>query len=217
VAQYEDMFRDAFEAHEHLAPNMGPVYLGSQELYRRYMRRRRSTQAVSCVVIGAGLFAAGTHLPAGLLPGATVPARPAGVSTGTPTAAVPPVPTEVSQTDLDRDLEAFDNAGYGYDDAVRLATIWHTKANIGFVKAEAGSLLLAGQTLPIPPHPDRPASSTPDPREVREQAAREKFWSSGYELPDAEKLSRLWHVSIDDAKTKAGLRLLAGQSVPVRP
>jgi len=217
VAQYEDMFRDAFEAHEHLAPNLGAVYLGSQELYRRYRRRRRSAQAVSGVMIGAGLFAGGTHLPAGLLPGATVGARPSGVSTGTPATAVPPVPPAVSQIDLDRDLDAFDNAGYGYDDAVRLAAIWHTKANIGFVKAEAGSLLLAGQTLPIPPHPDRPASLTPDPREAREEAAREKFWAAGYGLLDAEKLSRLWHVSIDDAKTEAGMRLLAGQPVPVRP
>jgi hypothetical protein len=210
VTPYEDQFREAFESHEHLAPEMGAVYNGSQVLFRKYLRRRRSAQVVSGAVLGAGLLAAGTNLPAGLLPGATVPG-PA-IST-TPPAAVPPVPTSLSDAELGRDVDAFAAAGYGYNDAVQLAAIWHTRANVGFVKAEGGRLLLAGQTLPIRPHPDPPDMVPSD----HDADAQQKFWAAGYDADDAEKLARLWHVSLDDAKVKGGEKLLAGDVLPIRP
>ena len=265
MTQYEDMFREAFESHEHLAPNMGAVYLGSQELYRKYLRRRRSAQVLGGAVLGAGLLAAGTNLPAALLPGATVPAPPVRTDATAPPAAVPSLPSSLSQAELGRDLDAYGRAGYGYDDAVELAALWHTKADLGYVKAEAGSLLLAGRTLPIPPHPIRVDPQTanpgaeaatrafhdagytyddaarlaalwelPDPSDAKVAAgakleagrplpfgpaggALQKYWNAGYDSTDAEKLARIWHVSVDQAKVQAGRMLLAGKRLPIRP
>jgi hypothetical protein len=270
VSPYEEQFRETFESHEHLAPDMGAVYNGSQVLFRRYMRRRRSAQVVGGAVLGAGLLAGATNLPAGLLPGATVAVPTIGTGTTTPPAVQTSVPTALSQADLGRDLDAYDRAGYGYDDAVQLAAIWHTSVNVGFVKAEAGRQLLAGRTLPVAPHadPSEPSgSATPDRgaaaaldafaaagysyddavrlaevwklsdpgdakimagkkieagqplpfRAVSDDAARQKYWAEGYDSDDGEKLSRLWHVTIDEAKVEAGQKLLAGKPLPIRP
>jgi hypothetical protein len=217
VTQHEDMFREAFESHEHLAPHMGAVYLGSQELYRRYLRRRRSAQVLSCAVLGAGLLAAGTHLPAGLLPGATVPTPPARVGTTTPPPSAPPVPTKLSQDELARDLEAFGRAGYGYDDAVRLAALWHTGADLGYVKAEAGSLLLAGRTLPIPPHPIS-ATTGAVVSDTPSRGAMTTFLNAGYTYDDAVRLARLWKLADPaDAKVMGGRALEAGRPMPFGP
>jgi hypothetical protein len=216
VSPYEDQFREAFESHEHLAPDLGAVYNGSQVLFRRYLRRRRSAQIVGGTVLGAGLLAAGTNLPASLLPGATLPVAPA--VTTTPPAAPLTVPTSPSRAELGPDLEAYDRAGYGYDDAVQLAAIWHTGVNLGYVKAEAGHLLLAGRTLPIPPHPDpsdAPASATPDHGAA---AARAAFFDAGYTFDDAVRLAGLWKLSDPaDAKIEAGKKLEAGKALPIRP
>jgi hypothetical protein len=216
VTQYEDMFREAFESHEYLAPNMGTVYLGSQELYRRYMRRRRSAQVVGGAMLGAGLLAAGTNLPAGLLPGATLPVPPARVDTTTsPAAAVPSVPTSLGKAEFEQDLAAFDRAGYGYDDAVLLAALWHTKAGIAYVKAEAGNLLLAGRTLPIAPHPIHADATTPDPGA---RAALSAFVDAGYTYDDAVRLAQVWKLADpSDAKVKGGAKLEAGQPLPFPP
>jgi hypothetical protein len=262
VTEHEDQLREAFVSHEHLAPHLGEVYLGSQELYRKYRRRRLSAQVASGAVVGAGLLAVGSNLPAGLLPGATLPGPV--VTVTTPGRTTPPtVPTSLSEADLDRDLNAYDRAGYGYSDAVRLAEIWHTDADPGYVKAEAGRQLLAGGTLPIGPHADddraiaafanagytpgdavrlakiwklpgpaeakiaggrrveagQPMPFPPRPADLkaaRDEAARQKFWDAGYDSKDAEKLSALWHVSVDQAKVDAGRRLLAGRPLPLR-
>lgn len=153
MTQHEDLIREAFESHEHLAPSLGAVYNGSQELSRRYQRRRRGAQVVGGTVLGAGLLAAAAHLPSSMLPGATVPAPPAGVGATTPTppGGARPGPTTLNESEINREIDAFTNAGYGYEDAVRLAALWHTSADLRYVKAEAGSELLAGRTLPIPP------------------------------------------------------------------
>jgi hypothetical protein len=263
--------REAFESHEHLAPDLGAVYIGSQELFRKYRRRRRGAQVAGGAVLGAGLLAGANNLPASLLPGAVVSVPPISVATTTPVA----VPTSLSQAELARDLTAYDSAGYGYNDAVQLAAIWHTNVNLGYVKAEAGSLLLAGQALPVPPHQDPADTSTPGPdagaaaltafydagytsedaaklaqlwkmpdpsdakvaagrkleagqplpfapaaakaRAARDEVARQKFWDAGYDVKDAETLGRLWHVSVSQAKVEAGQKLLAGETLPIRP
>jgi hypothetical protein len=220
VSPYEDQFREAFESHEHLAPDLGAVYNGSQVLFRRYLRRRRSAQIVGGTVLGAGLLAGGSNLPASLLPGATLPVTP--VVATTPPAAPHTVPTSLSQAELGPDLDAYDRAGYGYDDAVRLAAIWHTEVNLGYVKAEAGHLLLAGRTLPIPPHPD--PSDAPAPASASASAdhdaaaARATFFKAGYTFDDAVRLAGLWKLSDPaDAKIEAGQKLLAGEPLPIRP
>lgn len=209
MTEHEDQLREAFVSHEHLAPDLGAVYLGTQELYRRYRRRRLSAQVASGAVVGAGLLAAGTNLPAGLLPGATPPGP---AITATSGSTPPAVPTSLSEAELDRDLDAYDRAGYGYNDAVQLAAIWHTKADLGYVKAEAGSLLLAGRALPIAPHPDPSESDAPA---TGSDAA---FFNAGYTYDDAVRLAELWKLSdAADAKTVAARKLEANQPLPFPP
>ena len=50
-----------------------------------------------------------------------------------------------------RELNAFFGAGYTYGDAVKLAALWHT-SDPYHAKLRAGGKLLAGGTLPFPPH-----------------------------------------------------------------
>jgi hypothetical protein len=218
VSPYEEQFRETFESHEHLAPDMGAVYNGSQVLFRRYLRRRRGAQVVGGAVLGAGLLAGTTNLPAGLLPGATV-AVPT-IGTGTPPAVPSSVPTALSQAELGRDLDAYDRAGYGYDDAVQLAAIWHTTVNVGFVKAEAGRQLLTGRTLPIPPHADPSDPSEPSGPVTPDRdaaAATAAFAAAGYNYDDAVRLAGVWKLAgPGDAKIMAGKKIEAGQPLPFR-
>ncbi len=209
MTEPEDQLREAFESHENLSPELGAVYLGTQELFRKYRRRRWGMQVAGGAVLVAAVLVAGTNLPASLLPGADVPGPGIGADTVPP---APPMPTALTQAELVRDMDAFDNAGYGYDDAVQLAAIWHTTVDLGYVKAEAGSRLRDGRTLPIAPHPAVADSSTPDPGAM---AALDAFAAAGYSYDDAVKLARLWKLSDpSDAKVKAGRRLEAGQALP---
>lgn len=217
MTEPEEQLREAFASHEHLAPSLGAVYAGTQELFRKYRWRRRSAQVVGGAVLVAGVFTVGPNLPASLLPGAQTSGQ--GIGAGPwPTAVTPTMPvmpTLLSQVELDRDLDAYDRAGYGYDDAVRLAAIWHTTVDLGDVKAEAGSLLLAGQTLPVAPHPDPVDSATPD---HGAGAALDAFVAAGYNYDDAVRLARLWKMADpSDAKVAAGKKLEAGQALPFRP
>jgi hypothetical protein len=227
VNHHADQLREAFESHEHLAPDLGAVYNGTQALFRKYKRRRRSVQVAGGAVLGAGLFAAGTHLPASLLPGATVPQpvvavpSPSASPSSRPVPSTAPsirplsVPTTVRGTQLTLELDAYDHAGYGYGDAVQLAAMWKTQADILYVKAEAGRLLLVGKRLPIPPHPDPAGSDTPD---VRAMAAIDAFADAGYDYDDATRLAQLWNLADpSDAKVKGGEKLLAGDHLPIRP
>jgi hypothetical protein len=216
VTQHADQLREAFESHENQTPDPGAVYARVQELSRKYKRRRRGAQVAGGAVLGAGLIAAGINLPAFLPGNASSTTSPNGIGVGAP-APSPSVAASYSDADQQKDWDAYFNAGYGYDDAVQLAALWHSKAPIGNVKAEAGRRLLAGETLPIKPTGnDTPA---PDPTEVSaDQAAFSAFFNAGYVWDDAVKLAKIWHLSDpSDAKIKAGKRLEAHQSVPVKP
>jgi hypothetical protein len=210
VTEPEDQLREAFESHEHLSPPLGAVYLGTQELFRKYRRRRRGVQVAGGAVLVAAVLVTGTNLPASLLPGADVPGPRIDTVTVPP---APPMPTSMTQAELSKDLDAYSNAGYGYDEAVQLAAIWHTTVDLGYVKAEAGSLLRAGQTLPVSPHPRPADSSTPEPGAA---AAVDAFAAAGYSYDDAVTLARLWKLPDPDAaKVMAGRRLEAGQALPL--
>jgi hypothetical protein len=154
VNDHGDQLREAFETHEHLAPDPAAVYARVQELARTYRRRRRSAQAAGGAVLSAGLIAGVIQLP-GLLPGrqhATVTlVAPAAIPATSPSASP-------SEDEMEREWAAYFAAGYGYDDALKLAEIWHSKDEVGAVKAEAGRRLLAGETLPIKPGPADPSS-----------------------------------------------------------
>jgi hypothetical protein len=120
-----------------------------------------------------------------LLQGATLPVTPNG----------PPMSA------TERAQNVFFTAGYNYNDAVTLGTMWH-ETDISQVKADAGQKLAAGQTLPIPP-------SGP---------ALDAFLAAGYTYDDAVALGKLWHeTDTSQIKADAGQKLLAGQTLPIPP
>jgi hypothetical protein len=210
VTDHGEQLRQAFETHETLAPDPAAVYARVQELSRIYKRRRRGAQAAGTAVLGAGLIAGAIQLPS-VLAGIAGPA-------GAPATSVPSVAASYSQADLDKDWAAYFAAGYGYDDAVRLAALWHTDKNIGLVKAEAGRRLLAGETLPISPHPNPSVPATPDPAASADAAALRAFFDAGYVWDDAVQLATLWKLpDPSDAKVVAGTKLEAGQKLPIEP
>jgi len=141
------------------------------------------------------------------------PAAPA----ASPTPSVTP---SLSPEDLyQARMDAYFGAGYGYDDALKLAKLWKMdKTDALSVKAEAGKRLLAGKKLPIKPTPDVPVSDEPvDPKNEARWAA---YFAKGYDYDDAVKLARIWKMDkneIGAVKAEAGRRLLAGETLPVRP
>jgi hypothetical protein len=226
VIDHGDQLREAFETHEHLAPDPAAVYARVQELARAYHRRRRGAQVASGAVLGAGLIAGAVNLP-GLLPArpsdsatllapAAAPAPATSPSAPSPSPSAPspfaPSPSAPpSEAELQKQWDAYFAAGYDYDDAVKLAKIWNSKDEIGTVKAEAGRRLLAGETLPVKPSPDNVA-------DAKEQRQVEAFFAAGYDVDDAVQLARLWKTAdAYEAKVLGGRKLLAGETLPVKP
>ncbi|MGK5682658.1 hypothetical protein [Actinoplanes sp. URMC 104] len=211
---HHDQLREAFETHEHNTPDPAAVYARVQELSQKYKRRRRGAQIAAGGVLGAGLIAGGINLPAFL---------PASNSTATPAAVQPagPLPSATPSADpvalLEQRVDAYYDAGYGYDDAGRLAKLWKLSDDDRVaVKAEAGRRLLLGETLPIKPQPDAPAvEETISPTDQKRYDA---FFGAGYTWTEAEKLARIWHLSDPSkAKLEAGKRILAREELPVKP
>ncbi|MFI6072456.1 hypothetical protein ACIA5C_12790 [Actinoplanes sp. NPDC051343] len=220
MTQHADQLREAFESHEKNTPDPGAVYARVQELSRKYKRRRRGAQVAGGAVLGAGLIAAGINLPAFLPGNAHSNTGPTGINAAGLPNDVPSVAASYSDADQQKDWDAYFNAGYGYNDAVQLATLWHSKANIGNVKSEAGRRLLAGETLPIKPtgNPDTPPPSQDDPQVKADQAALDAFFNAGYVWDDAVKLAKAWHLSDpSDAKVVAGKKIEAHQALPFKP
>jgi hypothetical protein len=213
VTDHGEQLREAFETHEGLAPDPAEVYARVKELARTYQRRRRTVQVAGTAVLSAGLLAGSMQLPS-VLAGQSGGAR-VGNPAGGPPSPVPSVAASYSPADLDKDLAAYFAAGYGYDDAVQLAALWHTNQNIGLVKVEAGRRLLAGETLPISPHPNPSDTDTPNPAD---EAALHAFFDAGYVWEDAVQLSALWKIADpSEAKVVAGKKLEAGQQLPIAP
>jgi hypothetical protein len=166
--------------------------------------------AAGGAALGASLIAGVLSLPC-LLPGTAHDA--AGVTVAGAPAQPSPSPSP-SQGELDRDWTAYFQAGYGYDDAVRLARLWNMNSDdIGAVKAEAGRRLLAGETLPIQPGPESTPSAEPE-----EYVNIDAFFTAGYTYEDAVKLAGIWHTEDPyHAKIEGGRRLRAGQTLPIQP
>jgi hypothetical protein len=199
-----DQLREAFENHESLAPDPAAVYARVQELSRAYQRRRWGAQAAGGVVLTGALVAGGMVLP-GLVGGKDKPAVSVQAAA---TATAIPTPPAAEQA---KDQAAFFDAGYVYDDAAELAKIWKSKAEIGVVKAQAGAMLLAGQSLPIKPKPENVAV-------VKEAAETDAFFSAGYTIEDAQRLAQLWKTKDTyAAKVEGGTKLLAGDALPFAP
>ena len=212
--QHEDQLSEAFQAHENLSPDAAAVYARVQELSKGYVWRRRGVQVAGGVVIGAGLIAGSFAVPGMLHQSGQNASVSAGIPAAAPALAAAPKPkptaTVAPLTEQEKDWAAYFAAGYTYDDAVRLAKLWHKK-DIGLVKAEAGHKLRAHQALPFPP----------DPKNVEQAklaAEMDAFWAAGYDYDDAVKLGKLWHISdLGKVKAEAGKKLLAGQTLPFKP
>jgi len=230
VTDHGEQLREAFESHEHLAPDAAVVYARVKELSRAYQRRRLGAQAAGGTVLGAGLIAAMINLP-GLLPAG--PQEPGGVAApaGAPSApsaspalsafpALSPSPAlsasaPPSARKLQKQWDAYFAAGYDYDDALALAQLWNSKDEVGAVKAEAGRRLLAGDRLPFAATPE---DSESDATNSKEAARVNAFFARGYDHDDAAKLAELWKLADPyDAKVEASKKLLAGENLPIQP
>jgi hypothetical protein len=99
---------------------------------------------------------------------------------------------------------------------VKLAKLWNSTAEVGMVKAEAGRRLLAGETLPIKPGPEAPSSDgAVDPKAGAELNA---YFAAGYDYNDAVALAKLWKMADPyQAKIEGGKKLLAGETLPIKP
>ena len=147
-----------------------------------------------------------------LLASVTLPIAPG--SQPTPTASESPSP-EVSVSAVD--LAEYFAAGYGYDDALQLAQLWHLTGDPATVKAEAGRRLLAGQTLPIAPTTPTPTPTGSAPVNAPDVAVA-AYFAAGYTYDDAVTLGKMWNIADTyQVKTDAGQKLLAGQTLPIKP
>ena len=220
MTDHADQLREAFETYETQAPDPAAVYSRVQELSTKYKRRRKSLQVAGGAVLAAVAVAGVVTLP-NLLPGnarnTSTVSFPAGA---VPSSAAPSTIPSMSPAQMEQYFRAYFDAGYDYDDAVQLSALWHVKADISKVKAEAGRRLLAGETLPFPatPNPPDPTTDPNDPAIKAEQAQLAAFFDAGYTWTEAEKLAKIWHLADpSDAKTMAGKKLLAGETLPVKP
>jgi hypothetical protein len=217
VNDHGDELRTAFETHEHLAPDAAAVYGRVQELSRSYQRRRWGVQAGGAV-LGVSLIAGAAITLPGLLPGqdkqTSVGAGAATMPNMAP-AATPSLPP--SEAELQKQYDAYYNAGYDYDDAVKLAVLWRSKDEPGAIKAEAGRRLLAGETLPLKPTPNDPETPA-DEISPTEQKRLDAYFEAGYDYDDAVRLAKIWKLADPfAAKVEAGKRLLADKKLPVKP
>jgi len=103
--------------------------------------------------------------------------------------------------------EAFWGAGYTAGDMEALADLWHLDATA--TKAQAGQLLLDGQTPPI-----APGGAAAQPADV-DQALVDAFWAAGYTSEDVATLGELWHTEPFETKAKAGRLILDGEPLPL--
>ena len=128
------------------------------------------------------------------------------------TLPVKPSPENIEAAKNQKWTDAFFAAKYTYDDAAKLAKMWHLP-DAGAAKVAAGKKLAAGETLPI-----KPGSAKPDPSIARDQARRDAYFNAGYDYNDAVRLAKLWKLSDPGAaKVAAGKKLLAGQHLPFKP
>jgi len=199
-----DQLREAFAAHEDLAPDPAAVYARVQDLARTYKRRRRGAQIAGGAVLSAGLVAGVVTVPSLL---ANRPGT--GVSQVAP-AAAPTTRAPLSKAEQQQGWDAYFAAGYGYDDAVKLAQLWNSTDKIGDVKAAAGLRLLAGETLPIKPDPKNIEAA-------KNQKYIDTFFDAHYTYDDAAQLAKIWKIKdAGQAKVVGGKKLAAGEKLPIK-
>ncbi|HWS31256.1 MAG TPA: hypothetical protein VN408_00785 [Actinoplanes sp.] len=222
MTEHQDRLREAFNKYENDTPDPAAVFARVEELSRKYTWRRRGVQAAGGVALSAGLIAGVTQLPAILPAGPAVtsnaPAFQAAAPAATPSAAptIDPSAT-LTEAQMTQGIDAYFEAGYGYDNSVELAELWNLGRD-GFAQAKAvgGLKLLNGETLPVKPVANSDGPVEEEPSNQEEDKQREAFFAAGYGWEDAEKLAELWKLpNPGDAKAKAGKKILAGEELPI--
>jgi hypothetical protein len=199
-----DQLSDSFAAHEHLAPDADDVLVRAHRLARSYHRRRWAVRATGGAVLGAGLVVGSIALP-NLGHSSTQSLTSSPYADGGSPSPSPTVTYTQSQ-----EYDAYFAAGYDYQNAQELATIWND-TDINQVKADAGLKLLEGETLPVAADNPPLSQSQPDMTDV------DAFFSAGYDYQDAVTLAGTWNVGSYSAKIKGGKLLLAGSTLPIPP
>ncbi|HET9187734.1 MAG TPA: hypothetical protein VFN80_07260 [Acidothermaceae bacterium] len=139
-----------------------------------------------------------------LLAGETLPIKP----------STPPE-SSASAAEIN-DTNAFFNAGYTYDDALKLTQLWNLP-DAYHAKVSGGQKLIAGQTLPIKPGSTPSSIETASPAGLADSALT-AYFNAGYDYSDAMQLAKLWNMTDPSVvKTAAGEKLLAGQTLPIKP
>jgi hypothetical protein len=138
-------------------------------------------------------------------------------------ASLPVTPDGTPETAQQKALDAYFAAGYDYNNAITLGTLWH-ETDLQQIKTEAGQMLMDGKTLPVAPTASTAgtlASATPSPDPAISSAdaqALAAYFADGYDYDNAIALGTLWHeTDLQQIKTEAGQKLLAGQTLPVKP
>ena len=218
-----DQLREAFQTHEDQTPDPAEVYARVQDLSRTYKNRRRGAQLAGGAVLGAGLLVGAFQVPAllsanqntaitSVAPGAPAPAASPSASVTPALLTPPPAPSASPVSRDEAATDAFFAAGYDFDDAEKLAKLWHMNKNdIGAVKSAAGQKLLDGDQLPF-------AADPADARSAKEIQQVDAFFNAGYDVDDAVELAGIWNTKdAYGAKVLGGKKLLAGETLPIQP
>jgi hypothetical protein len=192
-------------------------------------RKRLIAQTAAGAMLGAVVITgAFTVLPGLFSQDETVSAGSGGlavVPAAAPASSAPAAPVAVPADDehpnagpgiSDKQEKALDKyfaSGYDLNEGKKLAKLWKMEdKELIQVKAIAGQKLLDGEKLPVKP------GSPPVEQSDAETKQVEKFFAEGYDFDDAAKLAKLWKKPTPyDAKVEGGKRLLAGETLPVKP
>jgi hypothetical protein len=110
-------------------------------------------------------------------------------------------------------LDKYFASGYDLGEGFKLQKLWKMQdKELLQVKVVAGQKLLDGKKLPIKPGNTAPPQSSGEQRQV------DAFFKKGYDYNDAAQLAKLWKLeSPYDAKVAGGKKILAGQTLPIKP
>ena len=85
-------------------------------------------------------------------------------------------------------------------------------------KIDAGQKLLTGVALPIAPSSQPTAPTAASPNDSVTIADVNAYFAAGYTYEDALGLGNLWKIADTyQVKIDAGQKLLAGQTLPIKP
>lgn len=82
-----------------------------------------------------------------------------------------------------------------------------------------GNGIVAPAAAPAAPSAVPSVAPSPSLDESQAEKARNAYFEAGYDYDDAVQLAKLWNMSEDTGavKAEAGRRILAGESLPIRP